>query len=555
MLAAWLLTIFAAPPTFGPGLYRGEVLIPTGTVTVALTVRQPMFEGHIDIPAQGLFRYPISSVVADGDSLRFALPGLPGDPRFTLRKTGQKFSGIFSQGSRSYSAKLDKVPASRRINEALVGLKGDLQSALRIDRSPGIAYAIVLDGARTSDAIGVHGVEAKQALTSKTPFALGNLTRTFVAVAVAQQVELGRWNWSTRVNEILPGFRLARHDGGFNVTLRDLLTANVPFAPHSVFATGLEGLAPDVVLARIGGLGLRRRPGGDTAWPYVVLGQMLAWPPGTKDGQVAMTESFLNTFALPASFEAPEPRARAHLLADRQVIAYPFATSPLRLADGLFADVETLGLWLQMHLNSALLKPRTWRVLRSSSAGGWTDGDRRGRQTRIAQSRSGGTSGTLLLLPNDQVAVAVLANRSDSDLPTLAAYHIADRLSGLAPQLDLDEALKRYRRSAAPRAVIPRRVAKTRPAHPLKRYVGRYAHPAYGDAVIERRERQLKVRLGPLQTDLRHWHFETFVPTGPGDPRLPKTPWTFVTDVRGRVVAVDVQLEPEIDAVRFERTK
>ncbi len=555
MLAAWLLTLVAAPPAFGPGLYRGDISIPTGTVTVALTVRQPLIRGTIEIPQQGLFRYPLSEVVASERSLRFGLPGIPGEPRFALKYRPRQFRGVFSQGSRTYEVTLTKVPAATRVQEAIAGLRTELQEALQIDRCPGLAYGLVQEGHRTAAAFGVHGVEAPKALTADTPFPLGALTRTFTVVAVAQQIELGRWSWSTRIGDVLPGFRLGRPGGGLEVTLRDLVTGTIPFAPHKVAVTGLSSAPPDVILGRIGSLPLQTRPLEDTDWPYVVLGQTLAWPPGSDDGRVAMTEGFLSTFALSAAFELSEDRARRHLRSDKQVIADPFPPSPLRLSRGLWASARTLSLWLQMHIDKALLTAETWALLRDAGAGGWKASYHRGHRVYIAESLDDGTSGVLMLLPEDEVGVVVLANRSDAPVAQLAARHIADRLLGLAPQTDLKAALDASSAPTRSWFEIPRRVPKTRPAHPLKAYAGRFQHPGYGEAVVEVSDKRLSLRLGPLQTELRHWHFETFIPIKTGDPRLPRTPWTFVTDVRGRVVAVDVRLDPRVGDLRFQRTK
>ncbi len=56
--------------------------------------------GEIDIPAQGLKDFPLAEVEVDGTSVSFAMPGIPGKPRFrgTLSADGSGLDGEFSQG-------------------------------------------------------------------------------------------------------------------------------------------------------------------------------------------------------------------------------------------------------------------------------------------------------------------------------------------------------------------------------------------------------------------------------------------------------------------------
>jgi pimeloyl-ACP methyl ester carboxylesterase len=54
--------------------------------------------GTLDIPAQGLRNFALADVVVDGQTIRFILPGIPGDPRFEGTITGDTLAGEFNQG-------------------------------------------------------------------------------------------------------------------------------------------------------------------------------------------------------------------------------------------------------------------------------------------------------------------------------------------------------------------------------------------------------------------------------------------------------------------------
>ena len=565
MLAAWLVALVAAPPSYGPGLYRGDVVIPTGTVSVGLTLRGAMADGFVEIPEQGLWRYPLSEMTADGERLRFSLPGLPGAPRFILRWRGERFVGIYSQAGKTYETRLARVPDAERVQRALRGVRPVLNDALKADGSPGLAYGLVLGGYSAHGAIGVHGVESSAAITPQTPFALGALTRTFLAVAAAHRAEqqaTDGWTWSTPVADLLPTFRLARPDRGLSVKVEDLIYRAVPFAPHAVARWTIGAQSPPNILAGIARLPMpqTRVPARSCAsqaseeWTDVLLGQILAGPPGSTDGRAAVTRDLFLTYELDATFGRPEVHARQHRRIGKKVVPDPQTGPPLPVAGGLFASVRALTGWLQVYLDRAILSETTWQRLDASCAGGWQNTNRRGHSVRLATSHSPGSSGHFILAPDDRAAVVVLANRAQSSLARLAAEHLLDRLLSLPPQVDLATAVAAQPSPRSPLPAIPRRVQKTTPSHPLSRYAGVYRHPGYGRLQIERDDKRLRARLGPLSTALTHWHYETFIPArGASDPRLPIVTWTFITDVQGRVSAIEVPLEPELAPLRFER--
>ncbi len=55
----------------------------------------------IDIPAQGLFDFPLGEVEQDGGRVRFVMPGVPGDPVFEGEGDSDRIDGSFTQGGAS----------------------------------------------------------------------------------------------------------------------------------------------------------------------------------------------------------------------------------------------------------------------------------------------------------------------------------------------------------------------------------------------------------------------------------------------------------------------
>lgn len=322
MLASlpWLLAIAAAPATYDPGLYRGQILIPTATVALTLTLQGRLAEGMVDLPEQGLVRYPISELHVDGDALRFALPGIPGEPRFTLAWKRKAFEGIYSQGRESFAVTLAPVPATERLDEALRGADQVLADALAAADCPGLAYVVAVGGARKVGAIGLRDREAKKNVTPDTPFRLGMLTRSLVRVAVAQRIESSTWRWDDRVSDVMPAFRIPRPDSGLGVTIAQLLQPRaVAFAPHSVAVRSMAGTSPAEALQRLRGLPLASTP-SSTPWPTLILSLLLATPAGSADGSSAITRAVLAPFALDVAFEPSDAHAQGYRRFGRTVV-------------------------------------------------------------------------------------------------------------------------------------------------------------------------------------------------------------------------------------------
>ena len=91
----------------------------------------------------------------------------------------------------------------------------------------------------------------------------------------------------------------------------------------------------------------------------------------------------------------------------------------------------------------------------------------------------------MTLVPDFGIGVAVLTNRSPSEVPTTLTWYIIDRLRGREP-IDWRERFRKRREEliaqmqADKNAREKARHTNTRPAHDLAAYAGDYEHPAYG---------------------------------------------------------------------------
>jgi hypothetical protein len=137
---------------------------------------------------------------------------------------------------------------------------------------------------------------------------------------------------------------------------------------------------------------------------------------------------------------------------------------------------------------------------------------------------------------------------------------------GSKPFESVDEKLAQYERNIADtrkRNAAARRVKGTAPSHPLRDYVGTYAHSGYGkieiiksgdDLIFQRYERD------SLILPLEHWHYDAWVakendtfglhepnPFDATDPLL------FGTNTDGDISNVALHLEPAVAPICFQK--
>jgi uncharacterized protein len=192
------------------GLWGGAIQLPTGglEVQVELKVAGEEWQGTIDIPAQGARDLPLTGVRSWGDSITFAIAGIPGEPTFLGELREGRISGSFQQGGQSFPFHLardpEPLPGPRRPQtpqppfpyevEEVIYRNGDitLAATLTLPPGPGPFPAVVMitgSGAQDRD----------ETLFDHRPFAVmaDHLTRGGIAVLRADDRGVGGSSGST----------------------------------------------------------------------------------------------------------------------------------------------------------------------------------------------------------------------------------------------------------------------------------------------------------------------------------------------------------------------
>ncbi|MBR1230375.1 MULTISPECIES: serine hydrolase [unclassified Bradyrhizobium] len=453
---------------------------------------------------------------------------------------------------------------------------------------PGVALAVVQDGkVALTRAYGQRDVEANLPVTPATQFVICSITKSFTATAIALLHQEGRLDWTKPVRDYMPEFRLSDPVATERVTVRDLLSHQSGLPRHDwVHMAGDR--APAEMLGLMRHLELSRDI--RTTWQYNnlcynVAGLLIERLSGQSfeafirtrlTDRLGMTVSF-NLDDLDAAGEA----ARPYMM--HEDTRLPAMRLPIRTiaAGAINTSVTGLANWMRLHLDKGELDGE--RLLPAALIGelhasrafisapnlaefgqalyglGFQTNYYRGDRMVFHGGGWVGWGSLMTLMPDLGIGIAVLTNRSPSEVPSTLTWYILDRLRGRAPvewrarflkQRDEFIAHMQVDKDAREKA----RHKDTQPAHELAAYAGEYAHPAYGVMSMTAKDGALHWAWRGMSAPLTHRHYETFeLPEEPHRLQPDRLAITFLTDRDGNIVSLSAPLEPVVKDIVFAR--
>jgi len=334
-------------------------------------------------------------------------------------------------------------------NPDLAAIDAFVADRMRRHGIPGVAIAVVRGG----EVIHARGFGADGRglpMTADTPLYIGSVSKSFTGLAIMQLVEQGRIDRDAPIRSYLPWFEVADPDASARITVRQLLG----------HASGLSDLRyleslrlPDDATIEEGVRDLRRAepvapPGREFHYfnpNYAVLGHLIEVVSGQPYADY-LREHVFEPLAMRRTFTDPEA-ARAAGLARGHLQAFgvpvpreqPFRQHGLP-AGYLMSTANDMAHYLiamngggsygdrQVLSRFAMIELHAPSGPGGFYANGWFVGDHRGH--RLVQH--GGTNEAFkaeaMLLPDDDLALVLLANQST--LP-MALFAYADLSAGL----------------------------------------------------------------------------------------------------------------------------
>jgi CubicO group peptidase (beta-lactamase class C family) len=453
---------------------------------------------------------------------------------------------------------------------------------------PGAALAVVQDSELVlAKAYGHRNIDANLPAATATQFLIGSITKSFTATAVGLLHNEGRLDWTKPVRDYLPEFRLHDPVATERVTVRDLLCHQSGLPRHDwVWLPGDRTSAELLSAMR------HLEPSRDirAAWQYNNLGYnaaglLIERASGQRYGEFIRAR-LTDRLGMAVSFtleelEASADAARPYMMhEDTRLPAIRLPVSAMA-AGAINTSVADLANWMRLHLGKgafggerllpatlidALHAPRVYYSqpefpeLGAAHYGlGFRCHTYRG--DRLVWHGGGlvGWGAMMTLLPDFGIGVAVMTNRSPSEVLRTLTWYVIDRLRGREP-IDWRERFRKQREQAIAHTQANEdarekvRHKNTRPAHDLAAYAGDYDHPAYGLMSIKEQGGALHWSWRGMFAAMTHRHYETFeLPEAP-DRLLPdRLTITFLTDRDGSIVSLSAPLEPMVKDIVFVR--
>jgi CubicO group peptidase (beta-lactamase class C family) len=478
--------------------------------------------------------------------------------------------------------------AHTAINDLLPEFDTLVADAMSEWKIPGLAIAVVQDGAvALLNAYGERDLEAGLPVTTATQFTICSITKTFTSTGLALLVDERRLDWDRPVRDYVAEFRLHDDVATDRVTVRDLLCHQSGLPRHDWIWIPDDRSDAEMLAAM-----RYLEPSKDlrSAFQYNNLGYLAAgivaervsgssWEEFTRarlTARLAMDVSFGAT-ALAATADAAVPY---NMDGDRRLRVKPFPISTMP-AGGINASIADMATWARFLLDRGmfdgqrLLSASRVRELQTPRVHCATPefseiGDTQYglgfrcqlyRGTRTVGHGGGwiGWSALMTLLPERNVGVVVLTNRSPSAVVDIVTYFWLDRLCGLAPIPWLDRFRERRRAMLAQQGVDRNartavRRAGTAPSHALADYCGTYAHPGYGRIAVTQADDTLHWAYRGMAAPLAHRHYDTFELPEVPDRLLPDgLAISFATDREGNIASLAAPLEPMVKDIVFDR--
>lgn len=485
-------------------------------------------------------------------------------------------------------AKRTKGAGDARQALDLTGFDAFVRRQLRDWNVPGAAVVVVKDGATVlCKGYGLRNLKKGLPVTPETVFPIASVTKAFTTMALGMLVDEGKLDWDKPVRHYLPEFQLFDAAATERATPRDLAChrTGVPRHDRIWYYTHYDRYE---LVRRLRHL----PPSKDfrslyqyNNLMYCASGVLIERVSG-KTWEEFTRERILGPLGMSrTSFHIAEMRDLADIAAPYMERKGKLREVPYKPLDGVTAcgsinsSVNDMKAWLKLHLNQGRLGRRTLisektlaemhapqvvapgpyphpEIPMSSYGLGWSASPYRGL---LRVSHSGGIDGfstRLTFAPEAGLGMVILTNRSGNPVCSLLELNLLDRALGLAPvnwsrrfRKDRVEAEKKKKEEEKQRAAERRK--NTRPSHPLADYEGCYEHPGYGAIVVSRQGRKLLARYELLETELEHYHYDTFVA------RDRHKDWemmiSFRTNAKGEVGTLLAPMEPSMDPAPFER--
>lgn len=306
---------------------------------------------------------------------------------------------------------------------------------------PGVSI-VLIQGNRTSlKSYGYANLERKTPVSAGTLFQIGSCSKAFTAMAIAGLVQQQRLRWTDRITDYLPWFSAIHKGKAVPITIAQLLhhTSGIPWKSIARIPISHAPDALETTVRQISGLKLRHKPG--TQYEYATINYDIL----ALIAQVVTGQPFEQYIARQLFEPLQLTNTRMGEPVDSQLLATGYKIGFFKprayeapvfkgnnAAGYIITDARDLSKWLQFQLGQShpdlfplanITHERDETVPlhgMSSYAMGW-DVSLSGNGEIYHDGLNPNYTAHIILRPQQQLAVAVLANSNSSYTPVLCS--------------------------------------------------------------------------------------------------------------------------------------
>ncbi|MDV2450200.1 serine hydrolase [Xanthomonas hortorum] len=427
---------------------------------------------------------------------------------------------------------------------------------------PGIAVAIVKDGQVVLErGYGVREIGKPAPVQADTLFAIGSNTKAFTAASLSILADEGKLSLDDKVIDHLPWFRMSDTYVTGEMRVRDLLAhrsglslgaGDLLYFPATSYTT--EEVVQRLAKVPLKG-GFRDRYAYDNIL-YAVAQKLVEQASGMSYADFLQQRIFAPVGMRGTRFNADhlqpgDVAAVAHAKYDFSKLRTvpPMTLSNNSGAAGIYSSAHDMALWMKVQLAGGALadgKPlfsptrqrEMWSMItpisvpeprvpelaaaRPNFAGygeGWMVGDYRGHRMILHTGAMPGMFSRVTMLPDQKLGVVVLTNQESGEAFQAVTLEVLDAFLQ-APPTDWTaayakaEGIAKDNAQASWKTHLDARAARSTPSLPLRSYAATYRDPWYGDVVIRRDGKRLRMQFSKtaqLLGTLEHWQHDTFI--------------------------------------------
>jgi CubicO group peptidase (beta-lactamase class C family) len=452
-------------------------------------------------------------------------------------------------------ARANMPPQSSDTAAQVRAILPDLESYVRTGMAdwhvPGVAVGVVAgDEVILAAGYGVRDSKGSEPVDARTMFQIGSTTKAFCAATEAIMVDQGKMQWSDRVIDHDPDFRLLDPWVTREFRIFDLLAQRSGLRPYVLDLMMALGLGPE---ARIAGLRYAQPVSSfRTTFAYqnilqLVAGRIVAGKAGTKDWSEALHRLILEPLGMGetntsvAALEGAANHATGHIWFGGKMWRPPLNPEfdNVGSAGAMNSSVQDLIPWLRLLISRGSIDGRrliseanlteTWRPLVdiheapgkpvefptvwSAYASGWIFRLTAGGPCVWHNGGTGLFRAHIGFVPDRHVGFAILSNEGTNNLVDAVGLWSYDRLLGNPVKDYSGESLATARELEKKAILLRQRPSTAKPPASLDAYAGAYYSALLKDAALSAQGGQLRLDFAAVNRSwlLIPWNGDVFV--------------------------------------------